>query len=198
MVSNASTEYDPEFLEFAEQQLATGEQLNPEIFPQLYNLSAGFIFRFVYRPTSITCPEFVYVPFEIHGTELDEEHWAKYELLVCQWNYLWETSQLRYEFFQDDLPAQLSWLTKFSNSNLYLLPHTEKTRYDAYIPLFHLLPQRTLQKYRLPMLRRGFSWRVMLSAPPSWCIRMARQEPSLVTHPYAAVAVRPMASAYFR
>jgi hypothetical protein len=155
MVSNASTEYDPEFLEFAEQQLATGEQLNPEIFPQLYNLSAGFIFRFVYRPTSITCPEFVYVPFEIHGTELDEEHWAKYELLVCQWNYLWETSQLRYEFFQDDLPAQLSWLTKFSNSNLYLLPHTEKTRYDAYIPLFHLLPQRTLQKYRLPMLRRG-------------------------------------------
>lgn len=154
-MSNASTKYNPELFEYAKQQLATGDDLAPEIFPELYNVSSGFIFRFVPRPTSITCPEFVYVPYESSKTKVSHDDWIKYRLLIAQWNMLWETGQLRYEFFEDSVPTELSWLARFRDYNLYLLPDAKKRRYDVYTPLFHLLPHRTLQKYRLPALRRG-------------------------------------------
>ena len=155
MVSNASTEYDPELLEDARRQLATGDDLDPEIFPQLYNVSCGFMFRFVPRPTSITRPEFVYVPFENDRSKPADHDWAKYRISIVDWNLLWETGQLRYDFFERRLPTELSWLARFRDYNLYLLPDTKKPRYDAYAPLFHLLPRRTLEKYHLPLLRKS-------------------------------------------
>ena len=42
--------------------LATGEDLLPEVFPELGNLSAAFLFKFVPRPSEVLPPEFVYVP----------------------------------------------------------------------------------------------------------------------------------------
>jgi len=57
--------------------------------------------------------------------------------------------------FEDSIPTKLKWLEKFNEVNLYLLPDTQKPKYDAYLPLYHLLPQRTLQNFNLPLFKRG-------------------------------------------
>lgn len=160
MTAKTSTGYDSECQKYAETELATGEELEAESFPQLYNISSGFMFRFVCRPTSVTRPEFVYVPFETQRTKPNERNPADYRLAVLEWNLLWETGHLRYQFFEGRLPTELSWLARFRDCNLYLLPGNRKHRYDAHTPLFHLLPQRTLQRHGLPLLRRG-TWPAM-------------------------------------
>jgi hypothetical protein len=155
MIGPFATEYDSEFLRYAQRDLASGDELDPDIYPRLDNLSAGFLFEYVYRPISPDSPEFVYVPFETYNNPLNGEDSAKYSLSVTEWNWLWESRQLRAELFEERLHERLSWLNKFTDCNLYLLPHTNKPRYDAYSPLFHLLPQRTLNKYHLPLLKKG-------------------------------------------
>lgn len=66
----------------------------------------------------------------------------------------WEAGQLRSALFEDELPAHLKWLMKFSDVNLYLLPYT-RPKYGAYIPLYHLLPQRMLGDFSLPLFKKG-------------------------------------------
>ncbi len=160
MSKSFSKEYDEDF--FKNFELAYGDELDPEIFPQLYNISSAFLYQYIFRPLSESSPEFVYVPFQAHKVTTDED------VAIHKWNMSWEAGQLRSELFEDDLPAQLKWLEKFDGANLYLLPDT-KPKYEAYIPLYHLLPQRRLEHFSLPLFRKGIwptgfpnDWRLSL------------------------------------
>ncbi len=102
---------------------------------------------------SSNLPEFVYIPLKTRQKKGDS-HWTNCHVALHEWNISWEASQLRHEIFEDKLPAQLKWIRKFEDANIYLLPDTTP-KYEAYLPLYHLLPQRTLQNFNLPLLKRG-------------------------------------------
>ncbi len=146
MTKSFSKEYDEDL--FKKLELASGDELDPEIFPELYNISSAFLYQYIPRPLSERLPEFAYIPFRTHKYTTDED------VAIHKWNMSWESGQLRGELFKDDLPAQLKWLEKFDGVNLYLLPDT-KPKYEAYIPLYHLLPQSTLEHFSLPLFKKG-------------------------------------------
>jgi hypothetical protein len=151
--------------------LAKGEALLPENFPELQNLSAGFIFDFVPRPSQTLPAEFVYVPIETNKL-WDENGSLKALLTITQWNALWEAGQLRSEFvphvIRDCFPDELRWLTEIENANLYLIPNGRKSSFEAFKPLYYLLPLRTLERFGLPPLRPGI-W-------PCWMYRASMDQ----------------------
>lgn len=134
--------------------IAAGEELTAEQFPQMYNLSAAFIFQFLPIPKQRVLPEYVYLETCSEGTLSPDER-AEVLVAISQWNMAWEAGQLRHDMFNEKLPAELKWLSKFENQNIYLLPKTAHHKYDTYSALFHLLPQRTLEKFGLPFLKKG-------------------------------------------
>lgn len=149
--------------------LAHGEEREPDAFPSLYNLSAGFMFRFIPRPPVPTPAEYVYVPLPRMPRRSSRwqgpagEARLKVELAIAQWNAAWEADHLRHEMFADQLPAELGWLRRYEDRNIALVPDGEyPTRYDACAPLYHLLPLRTLDRFGLPAIRRGM-WPVTMS-----------------------------------
>lgn len=144
--------------ELTESYLAKGENLEPDAFPCLTNVSAAFIFDFVNRPKKQLPPEFAYITFDPNSRpQNDEEERPSLavQLLVAEWNMLWESGHLRPDFFSSKLPEELRWLTSFRNTNLYLLPDTGGSKYEAFRPLYHLIPQRTLCFHKLPLISRG-------------------------------------------
>ncbi len=145
-------------LNLEEFELAKGEDLLPQNFPELGNLSAAFLFKFVPRPSELMPPEFVYVPVD-PSTTLDEGGSLRATLMIAEWNALWEAGHLRPGFVPQvigmDLPAELQWLRELKDANLYLIPEGRKSKHDAFKPLYHLMPLRTVQKFGLPALKRG-------------------------------------------
>lgn len=128
-------EWDPE--EFVYE---TPSKLNPEMYPSMFNISAVFFFQFTPVPKEIRTPEFVYIP-------LPKKRHTRTEIAICDWNLMWEAGHLRpHGVIQ--IPRNLKWLTKFEDTNIYLLPGTP-TRYEAYSVLFHLLPQKTIERFGL-------------------------------------------------
>lgn len=144
-------------------EVATGEELEPEYFPRLGNISSAFMFKFIPRPVEIKSPEFVYVPYRRKANRDDTD--IKIELAMTYWGITWEAAQLRLNFISETqgLPDELSWLQKHEGENIYLLPEEGPSRkYYAYCPLYHLLPQRLLQSHGLPPLKGGI-WPYMNS-----------------------------------
>lgn len=131
--------------------LAEGDELEPDQFPALYNLSAGFTMQFLPRPTKPKPPEFVYVDHDPNGKEPDHEGLGN----IAQWNSSWEAAELRYQLFHKHLPKRWAWLKKYGEENIYLLPGKGQYAYQAYSPLFHLLPRTTVERFGLPLLKRG-------------------------------------------
>lgn len=152
MVKKSSKEYESRIIR---DELAGGDDLDPEIYPRLYNISSAFIYQYMCRPLNEKAPEFVYVPFRSHKATSEED------VAIHEWNMSWEAGQLRNEIFEDRLPAKLEWLKKFDGANLYLLPDT-KPKYEAYVPLYHLLPRRTLEQFSLPLFKKGI-WPIGLN-----------------------------------
>ncbi len=73
----------------------------------------------------------------------------------ARWNMLWEAGQFRRRFFdEDEMPAPIAKIADLGDINAILVPRT-KSRYFEYAPLFHLLPKSTLDRFGLPLLRRG-------------------------------------------
>lgn len=143
--------------------IAQGEDIEAEVFPQLYNLSAAFIYSFLPYPKKREHPEYVYLDLPIcrnRQTDSDTELLVK----IRSWNYAWESGQLRYDVFERELPQPLKWLENYRDRNVYLLPKTSFHHYEAHAPLYHLLPRTTLERFDLPLLKKGM-W------PPSipWC-----------------------------
>jgi hypothetical protein len=95
-------------------------------------------------------PEIVFVPTKA----------KHYKLLgaLASWNFLWEAAQYRREAFdvtqyETAVPELASLLKDLPEANFYLLEDSE-TKYNAYAPLFHLLPKRLLDRHSLPALKR--------------------------------------------
>ncbi|MFQ5686601.1 MAG: sigma-70 family RNA polymerase sigma factor [Candidatus Scalindua sp.] len=148
MVSTAKVKYDSETMKFAKMNLAVSKELDPDYYPELFNISSAMIYNFTPVPKRILDPEFVYVPINLKKREMQEE------AQIASWNILWEAGHLRRDFFFKEIPRNLFWLKKFKNANLYLIPETGSSRYPAYKPLFHLLSKKTIMNFGLPLLKR--------------------------------------------
>lgn len=123
------------------------EEATPEEHPSLYNISAGMIFSGVIRPIEPELPDYAAIEMEHPSLELIGQ--------VGMWNMLWEAAQFRRRFFDaDDLPDQIAKIADLGDINAILVPRTQ-SRYFEYAPLFHMLPKTTLDRFGLPILRRG-------------------------------------------
>jgi hypothetical protein len=105
-------QHDEDF--FKEFELASGDELGSDIFPQLYNISSAFLYQYIFRPLPESPPEFVYVPFNADKVTTEED------LAFHKWNMCWEAGQLRSQLFEDELPAQLKWLKEFGGGQIYI------------------------------------------------------------------------------
>jgi len=151
-----------EELNIIESHLATGEDLDPEQFPQLSMLSPAFFYQFVPVARTPEAPEVVFVPAALAAN--------RHELVgvLASWNYLWEAAQYRKQAFEgakmrSEVPGLADWIDGLPEANTYLIPESAN-KYEAYSPLLHLLPKQSLDRYGLPALKRplwpdnGVSW----------------------------------------
>lgn len=154
--TSTSSGLDPEeFLRDLHQRLVVdGEELQPETYPVLGNLSAAFIYRFMFVPTDRKPAEFVYVPSTVRYGINDSEE-TRASLLVTQWNMCWEAGRLRPHMFEDEMPRRFDCLRRHEDRNVFLLPRGKRHQYYAHAPLFHMLPKELLKRHGLPPLRRG-------------------------------------------
>jgi hypothetical protein len=139
--------------EFWNENLLLEKDFNREEFPLLYNLSSAFIYDHIPVPKVRKDPEFVFLK--------DYSNFMKNSALsvtIAEWNMIWESGQLRTDFFWQNLPKDLNWLKEYENSNIYLIPDHQ---YYSYAPLFHLLPFRTRKNFKLPLIKKG-NWPFLL------------------------------------
>lgn len=140
---------------------ATREELAPDRYPELGTLSSAFVYQFIPVAKRPDPPEVVFLPtrntnrLEITG-------------VLASWNHFWEAGQYRKEIFKTDcfldgLPELIEWVENLPEANIYLVADS-KTKFDAYSPLYHLLPKRLLDRHGLPALKRGLWPRNMAGA----------------------------------
>lgn len=150
---NDDTKFDPRKIDLAED-----EDLLPDIFPELTNLSAVHIYGFVPKPNEVEPPEFFYVPIEKEHSWSNEKY-AKICLTITYWNAAWEAGHLQSKFvtdiWEETIPKELKWLEEIGTANLYLIPDVRNSAFEAFRPLYHLLPLKTLNRFQLPLLKRG-------------------------------------------
>src|SRR5690606_13023843 len=94
-------------------------------------------------------PEYAYVPLSrtkssIHRTGA-----------IAQYNWAWESGHLRSHWREEDWPTELAWVNGVEDVDLRLVPRVRQHRYDAFAPLYHLLPADTLRRFGLPLLKQG-------------------------------------------
>lgn len=156
----ASPMPDKSRLDALSSPFARAADLEPDQHPNLYNISAGLMFwRFVPVPTEPPPPpEYAHVP--VPGVPADEASTKKL-IMLTRWNAAWEAGPNRFGMFEEDeIPADLLWLGKHLDSDIRLVPEGKTYPYAAYAPLYHLLPVATLDKFKLPALKRGI-WPAM-------------------------------------
>lgn len=130
--------------------LARTDELTPDIFPRLGNISAAFFFQFLPIPVNpLSPPEYVYVP----TTPRD----IRAEVFIGEWNMAWESGPLRNQMFQNfgKVPRKLKWITKFEETDFRFVPLENSCRYPGYAALYHLLPPKTLRRFGFPALKKG-------------------------------------------
>jgi hypothetical protein len=128
---------------------ADPDQVTAETYPELGNLSAGFMMKRVVRPLRPAPPEYVTLPMPGHILASD------LAFTVAKWNVLWESAQFRRRFFADDeLPPEIMQIADQGDINVSFVPRTT-SRYYEYAPLVHLLSRSQAQRHGLPLLRPG-------------------------------------------
>lgn len=150
--------------------LLRADEATPDEHPSLYNLSAGMMFGGMIRPIRPEPPDYVSIEVE-PSLELTGQ--------VGMWNMLWEAAQFRRRFFTEEhLPGWLARLADLGDINTIMVPRTP-SHYFEYEALFHLLPKATLDRFGLPLLRRG-QWPFMADhgverfLPSDFAERLAR------------------------
>jgi hypothetical protein len=132
---------------------ATGEWASAEMFPRMFNMSAGFMYQAVLRAEEPDRPEYVTVTLPA-GCWDDEQAMAMVNA-VSQWNSLWEAAQFRRRCFDEDaLPPQIARIADRGDVNVVFVPRST-SRYHEYASLYHLLPRPTLERFGLPLLSAG-------------------------------------------
>ena len=133
---------------------ARPEHSTPDQYPRLWNISAAHMYTAVPRATRPEPPEYVTVVLP-ESSSLRDEEGMKFELAITEWNLLWEAAQFRRRVFDHrELPSRLEQVADQGDNNVIFVPRS-RSRYHEYSPLFHLLPQRTIKRFRLPLLSRG-------------------------------------------
>lgn len=123
------------------------EEATAETYPSLYNISAGMMFSSVIRPVEPQLPDYVAIEMDHSDLEMAVQ--------VARWNMLWEAGQFRRRFFDEErMPTQIAKIAELGDINTIMVPRTA-SRYFEYAPLHHLLPKTTLDRFGLPLLRRG-------------------------------------------
>jgi hypothetical protein len=118
-----------------------------DTYPSLYNTSTGMMSDGLIRPVEPQRPDYVAIDIEHSRLDLAGQ--------VGMWNLLWEAGQFRRRFFdENEMPASIAKIADLGDINMILVPRTE-SHYFEYEPLFHLLPKATLDRFGLPLLRRG-------------------------------------------
>ena len=156
--------------------LSSADECTPELYPYMSNMSAAFIYDAVLQATEPEPVEYV----TLKMSEPDGEARMKKELLVAQWNMLWEAGQYRRRLFEyDELPEDMRKIADVGDVNIMFVPRT-RSRYYEYAPLLHLLRRSTLEKFHLPLVRAG-SWPFMMDTvnpdqflPPDFEQRLAQ------------------------
>lgn len=133
--------------------IASEEERNPSVFPELYNLSGAFMYQFLPRPKQPARPEFLFLPSPKRG--MKNPSVTEFAGVMGQWNIAWEAGQLRSRVVFSSKERRkifkaLPALSSTHDRNVYLLPGTAK-RFDAYLPLYSLLPLHILG---LPAIRK--------------------------------------------
>jgi hypothetical protein len=134
-------------IDIAEMSPATGDQLDLKIYPELANLSAEFLFRFVPCPKEKLPPEFIYL-FRSQGKR--DEARTEFELAVASWNTPREAGQVRPGAIEP--PKALSLLKYLPDANVYLLPKRPFHRYEVLASLSIVL--QFYSKFNRQNLRR--------------------------------------------
>ena len=147
--------------EIIESHFAKGADLDPSVFPELGTLSAAFFYDFTPVARNPAAPEIVFLP----TTKADR---LEIVGLLASWNYLWEAAQYRKEVFKRDRfaghqPKLAAWIDRLPDANIYLIADT-RCKYDAYSPLYHLLPKHVLDRHGLPAMKRPI-WPSNLASP---------------------------------
>jgi len=141
-----------------EHYLANGKDLLPDNFPELGNLSSAFIFQFLPKPSETKPPEFAYVPVD-RKRDWGKDESVRIDVMISEWNIAWESGHLRSEFIPqvmgEDFPHTLKWLSEIDKANIYLIPRYGESSLEAFVPLYQLLPVRTLERFNLPLFRTG-------------------------------------------
>ena len=152
----AESEWGPEDIirDIHDTHIAMGEDLGTDQYPELYNISAAFMFNALPIPIERKMPEFVYVP-STAGLRNDRDECVQLSVAISEWNMCWESGQQRLGMFDSRLPGSLEWLRKQSDENIYLLPRNTEHKYNTHSVLFHMLPNDMLAKYGLPSLKKG-------------------------------------------
>jgi hypothetical protein len=127
---------------------------NTESFPYMWSISAGMLTGPrvpVYTGTPVT-PQLMFMRLPA-----DSEAATKCGLFATEWNMLWEGGPYRPEHLRDELPPEYHWIDRVfeRHIDLVFLPVRHNDEYEAYGPLYHLLPLRLIKKHRLPILERG-------------------------------------------
>jgi hypothetical protein len=123
------------------------ERATPDAFPSLYNLSAGMMLGGVIRPITPELPDYVAIPMAYPDLAMAGA--------VGRWNMLWEAGQFRRRFFDDEsLVPQIAKVADLGDINTILVPRT-RSKYFEYASLYHLLTKPTLERFGMPLLRRG-------------------------------------------
>jgi hypothetical protein len=132
---------------------ATEDHSGPDLFPRLWNLSAGFTMRAVIRPLVPERAE--YLTVSLPPRQASDDMAIKREVAIAKWNTLWEAGQFRRRFFdEEELSPDLSKIVDRGDLNIIFIPRTS-SRYYEYAPLYHLLTRSTCERFGLPLLTGG-------------------------------------------
>jgi hypothetical protein len=105
-----------------EQFYADPEAVTTELYPRATNLSAGHLYRRVIRPLAPVPPEYLTLPLP----RIRDEEGVRLDVMVAQWNLLWEAAQLRRRFFaKDDLPPVMYQVADRGDVNVVFVPRTD-------------------------------------------------------------------------
>ena len=138
------------------------DEATPDAYPTLRNMSAAFMFSGVVRPLEPTQPEYATIALD---PGLGSEENIKALVAVSKWNTLWEASQFRRRFFdEDELPEPMASVADLGDVNVTFVPRT-RSRYYEYAPMLHLLPKQAMEHFGLPVLR-GCLWPFLAEHTP--------------------------------
>jgi len=111
--------------------------------------------------TGLIEPRLEFVDVDIGPVSQSEDR-LKLACAIFDWNMQWEGGPCR-AIDLDELPPELGFLRKREGeetptsapSDIVLVATSPDDVYHRWAPLYHLLPRATLQKFGLPIIRRG-------------------------------------------